>query len=70
MVACGSRSSRGHGPATSSPTSCYNRVPLAKETQLNLWVETCLRLADRSGGRPRDGVNVHTRRVAEPFPTG
>lgn len=45
----------------------YNRVPLAKEIQLNLWVETCLRLADRSGGRLRGGVDVHTRRVAEPL---
>jgi hypothetical protein len=43
----------------------YNLVPVAKEIQLNLWVETCLRLAARSGGRLRGGVDVHTRRVAE-----
>jgi hypothetical protein len=46
----------------------YNRLRLAKEIQLNLWVETCLRMAGRAGGRPRDGVHVHTRRVPEPLP--
>lgn len=44
----------------------YNRLLLAKEIQLNLWVETCLRLAAGTGGRARDGVRVHTRRVARP----
>lgn len=46
----------------------YNRLPLAKEIQLNLWVETCLRMAGRTGGRLRDGVHVHTRRLADPLP--
>lgn len=41
----------------------YNRVRLAREIQLNLWVETLLRLARRSGGRVRDGVHVITRIV-------
>lgn len=41
----------------------YNRLRLAKEIQLNLWVVTCLRLARRAGGRPRNGVRVHTRTV-------
>ncbi len=41
----------------------YNRVRLAKEIQLNLWLETCLGLAAFGGGRPRDGVHVDTRRV-------
>ncbi len=41
----------------------YNHLRLAKEIQLNLWVETCLRLAAFRGGRPRDGVHVDTRRV-------
>lgn len=40
-----------------------NHLLLAKEIQLNLRVETCLRLARRSGGRVRDGVRVQTRRV-------
>jgi hypothetical protein len=43
----------------------YNRLRLAKEIQLNLWVETCLRMTQLGGGRPRDGVHVETRRVDE-----
>jgi Domain of unknown function (DUF1990) len=41
----------------------YTRLRLAKEIQLNLWVETCLRLACDVGGRPRGGVRIETRRV-------
>jgi hypothetical protein len=41
----------------------YTRLRLAKEIQLNMWVETCLRLARDAGGRPRGGVRVETRRV-------
>ena len=41
----------------------YTRVGLAKEIQLNLWVETCLRLARDVGGRPRGGVQIETHRV-------
>ena len=44
----------------------YNRLRLAKEIQLNLWLETCLGLAALGGGRPRDGVHVDTRRVEDP----
>jgi hypothetical protein len=42
----------------------YTRLRLAKEIQLNLWVETCLRLARDIGGRPRGGVRVETHRVS------
>jgi hypothetical protein len=42
----------------------YRRLRLAKEIQLNLWVETCLRLARDVGGRPRGGVRVETHRVS------
>jgi Domain of unknown function (DUF1990) len=41
----------------------YDGLGLAKEIQLNLWVETCLRLARDGGGRPRGGVRVETRRL-------
>jgi uncharacterized protein DUF1990 len=41
----------------------YTRLRLAKEIQLNMWVETCLRLARDVGGRPRGGVRVETHRV-------
>jgi hypothetical protein len=44
----------------------YNRLLLAKEIQLNLWMETCLQVAARSGGRLRGGVRVHTRRLDDP----
>jgi len=43
----------------------YSRLRLAKEIQLNLWVETCLRLAAGTGGRARGGVQVRTRRLPE-----
>jgi Domain of unknown function (DUF1990) len=43
----------------------YNHVRLAKEIQLNLWLETCLRLAALGGGHPRDGVEINTRRLEE-----
>jgi hypothetical protein len=46
----------------------YNRLGLAKEIQLNLWVETCLRLARDTEGRPRGGVRVETRCIADPEP--
>ncbi len=48
----------------------YNVVGVAKEVQLNLWVETLVRLAGRSGGQVRDGVHVHTRRLASDRITG
>jgi hypothetical protein len=44
----------------------YSWFRLAKEIQLNLWVETCLRLAAGTGGRVRGGVQVQTRRLGEP----
>ncbi|OZM80998.1 DUF1990 family protein [Pseudonocardia sp. MH-G8] len=44
----------------------YTRLRLAKEIQLNLWVETCLRLARDVGGRARGGVRVETRRIPLP----
>jgi hypothetical protein len=48
----------------------YNLVGVAKEVQLNLWVETLVQLAGRSGGRLRDGVHVTTRRVPAGLVTG
>jgi Domain of unknown function (DUF1990) len=44
----------------------YNGLLLAKEIQLNLWMETCLQVAARSGGRLRGGVQVRTRRLDDP----
>lgn len=48
----------------------YNRIGLAREIQLNLWVETLLRLATRCGGRVRNGVHVDTREVPEALLAG
>jgi hypothetical protein len=44
----------------------YSGLGLAKEIQLNLWVETCLRLARDTGGAPVGGVRVETRRLPTP----
>lgn len=41
----------------------YDRLPLAKEVQLTVWVQTCVAMAGLAGGTIRDGVDVHTRRV-------
>ena len=41
----------------------YNYLRLAKEIQLNLWVETCMTVVRRTGGRLRGGVDVHTRTI-------
>jgi hypothetical protein len=43
----------------------YTRLRLAKEIQLNLWVETCLRLTRDLGGKPRCGVRIDTHRVTD-----
>jgi hypothetical protein len=45
----------------------YNKVPLAKEIQLNLWTETCLGVVRNSGGELNGGVRVHTRRIRDPL---
>lgn len=41
----------------------YDHLRLAKEIQLNLWLETCLTVVARTGGRLHGGVRVDTRRV-------
>jgi hypothetical protein len=46
----------------------YNRLRLAKEIQFNMWSHFCVRTARLSGGRPRGGVTVRTRRLAWPPP--
>ncbi len=46
----------------------YTRLRLAKEIQLNLWVRFCLQVAKMAGGRPRNGVRIHTRELVHHFP--
>jgi hypothetical protein len=41
----------------------YDRVPVAKEVQLTVWVQTCAAMAELAGGTLRHGVTVHTRRA-------
>ena len=41
----------------------YNRLWVAREVQLTLWVQTCVAVAKRSGGRLRDGVHIDTRSI-------
>jgi hypothetical protein len=41
----------------------YNHLLLAKEIQLVMWTHACRRAARLAGGRPHDGLHVHTRRV-------
>lgn len=43
----------------------YTKLRLAKEIQLNMWVRFCLSAARIADGRPRDGVHVSTRLMAE-----
>ncbi|RZT83669.1 uncharacterized protein DUF1990 [Pseudonocardia sediminis] len=47
----------------------YNRLPVAKEIQLVMWTHACASAAELAGGHARDGVDVHTRRVADPRPS-
>jgi len=44
----------------------YNRLRMAKETQLHMWTSLIERVAERSGGRLTLGIDIHTRRVEEP----
>lgn len=44
----------------------YSHLRLAKEIQLNMWVRFCLAAAAMSGGRPADGVHIHTRWLESP----
>lgn len=46
----------------------YTRLGLAKEIQLNMWVRFCLQVAKMAGGRPRNGVRIHTRELIHHFP--
>ncbi|WP_263167058.1 DUF1990 domain-containing protein [Streptomyces sp. SCSIO ZS0520] len=45
----------------------YSRLRVAKEIQFNMWVHFCLGAASLSGGRPRGGVTIGTRRLSQSF---
>ncbi len=40
----------------------YDRLPLAREMQLHMWVHVCERVAVMAGGRPHGNVQVTTHR--------
>ena len=42
----------------------YTHLRMAKETQLHMWISMLERVAERSGGRMTDGIDIHTRKVA------
>jgi hypothetical protein len=44
----------------------YDRVRMAKEVQLHMWTSMLERITRLAGGRMTDGIEIHTRRVADP----
>ena len=44
----------------------YDGLRMAKEIQVHMWVSVLQRVAEISGGRVTGGIDIHTRRVAEP----
>jgi hypothetical protein len=44
----------------------YDRLRMAKEVQLHMWMSMLQRIADMAGGRVTGGIDIHTRRVDEP----
>lgn len=56
-------------PASRPVDLLYSHLRLAKEIQLNMWVRFCLAAAQEAGGRPVDGVDIHTSITPVPRPT-
>jgi uncharacterized protein (UPF0548 family) len=48
----------------------YDRLRMAKEVQVHMWVSMLQRVAEAAGGRVTGGIDIHTRRVAEPSSSG
>jgi Domain of unknown function (DUF1990) len=46
----------------------YQRVGMAKEIQLHMWISFLEGVADLAGGRMTGGIDIDTRRVADAFP--
>jgi uncharacterized protein (UPF0548 family) len=44
----------------------YDRLRMAKEIQVHMWTSLLERVAELAGGRMTGGIEIHTRRVAEP----
>ena len=41
----------------------YDRLRMAKEVQVHMWVSMLQRVAEAAGGRVTGGIDIHTRRV-------
>jgi uncharacterized protein (UPF0548 family) len=48
----------------------YDGLRMAKEIQVHMWVSVLQRVAELSGGRVTGGIDIETRRVPAPVPTG
>ena len=48
----------------------YDGLRMAKEIQVHMWVSVLQRVAELSGGRVTGGIDIDTRRVPAPAPTG
>ena len=55
-------------PASRTVRLLYSHLRLAKEIQFNMWVRFCLAAAQEAGGRPVDGVDIHTSVAPVPQP--
>jgi hypothetical protein len=45
----------------------YDRLRMAKEVQLHMWISMLQRVAEVAGGRITGGIDIHTRRVSEGY---
>ena len=48
----------------------YDRLRMAKEIQVHMWVSVLQRVAELAGGRVTGGIDIHTRRVADHATSG
>ena len=48
----------------------YDGLRMAKEIQVHMWVSVLQRVAELSGGRVTGGIDIDTRRVSAPAPSG
>jgi len=48
----------------------YDRLRMAKEIQVHMWVSVLQRVAEAAGGRVTGGIDIHTRRVPDDAASG
>jgi hypothetical protein len=52
--------------ASTAVHALYDKLRMAKETQLHMWISMLERIEDASGGRREGRVEIHTRRAELP----